>query len=50
MNAFLNGFIGACVAVVFLLALFMIFAAVAKIDQLEYDLEACEALSIENTD
>ena len=47
MYAFVNGFTGALIAAVLCLAMFMFFAAVEKIDQLEYDLSACEALSAE---
>lgn len=50
MESFVNGFAGACVSMVLLLALIIFFAAVDKVAGLEYDLEACEALSIENTD
>jgi len=47
MTAFANGFAGACAAVALCLTVLMIFASLDKINQLEYDLTACEALAAE---
>lgn len=49
MTAFANGFAGACAAVALCLTVLMISASLDKINQLEYDLAACESLSAETS-